>query len=78
MGIHGLLKNWLVLCPGDKKRQLNGYLEEIKKVVILVTVDYNLFPAGARFAFWDKFCAVNRIDGLLILIERPGLSALEL
>jgi hypothetical protein len=29
--ILGILKSWVVLCPGDKKEILSGYMEEVKE-----------------------------------------------
>ena len=34
--IHGHLKNWKVLCPGDKTNLLDGYLEKIKVAAKMV------------------------------------------
>ena len=30
--ILGTLKSWAVLCPGEKKEILSGYMEEIKEM----------------------------------------------
>jgi hypothetical protein len=35
--ILGLLKSWMVLCPGDKREILSGYMKKIKEVATRVS-----------------------------------------